>query len=323
MRFRNRSWRIRRTSAPTRPEAPSHTNATSPTPSDPPTLPTVIDGREVRQVSVFDPALTHFGRAYRLGGLPHDEPLAAQREWSELQVGRSRVVLEELISSDVGKGLVLRGGWLLHLWFSDESREPRDLDFVDVSGITPEAFVHDVRATIASSVALPRAGLLVDEVATTDIWTYERAIGRRILIPWRHGAHTGAVQVDVTFGEEIPGAIESAAIGPYAVSCVSKETSLVWKLLWLLTDTHPQGKDFFDAVLLAKHVQLSVPAVDWLRRALGREWPGLSGDIVPHVLSSENWGHFASEFPEFAARSSAIELHDELRRNLIDRTPQA
>ena len=29
--------------------------------------------------------------------------------------------------------------------------------------------------------------------------------------------------------------------------------ALAWKLLWLATDTYPQGKDLYDAVLLAEN----------------------------------------------------------------------
>lgn len=293
---------------------------TPPAPVHPPTLLTTIAGRDVRQMRVFDPALRHYGNAYRLGGPLADESPTVLREWRVQQTERSRVVLQELTSASVGRGLVLRGGWLLYLWFGDQSRDPRDLDFVDVSGATPETFVRDAITAMASSEAIRRAGLLVEEAATTDIWTYERAVGRRLVLPWRHDELTGAVQIDVTFGEEIPGTFESVAVGPYSVRCASKETSLVWKLMWLLTDSDPQGKDFFDAALLSKHIEVSPLAATWLRQAVKASWPGFSGNIVPPVLSSDDWGHFATEYPELASRTSADELHRALQENLTGRT---
>jgi Nucleotidyl transferase AbiEii toxin, Type IV TA system len=151
---------------------------------------------------------------------------------------------------------------------------------------------------------------------TNDIWTYERAVGRRLLVPWVSEGHTGAVQVDVTFEEEIPGSIETVAVGPKTVRCVSKETSLVWKLMWLLTDGHPQGKDFFDAVLLAKNVQLSAESKEWLRRVVAQQDPGFIGDIVPEPLGTQDWSHFESEYPSLAARTTALKLHSELQRHL-------
>lgn len=36
----------------------------------------------------------------------------------------------------------------------------------------------------------------------------------------------------------------------------SDEESLAWKLLWLYSDIHPQGKDLYDAVLLAERTAL-------------------------------------------------------------------
>ncbi len=40
------------------------------------------------------------------------------------------------------------------------------------------------------------------------------------------------------------------------VRSVNKEVSLAWKLLWLETDIYPEGKDLYDAALLAEQTQL-------------------------------------------------------------------
>ena len=40
------------------------------------------------------------------------------------------------------------------------------------------------------------------------------------------------------------------------VLAASNEESLAWKLLWLFSDFYPQGKDRYDAVLLAERTAL-------------------------------------------------------------------
>ena len=42
--------------------------------------------------------------------------------------------------------------------------------------------------------------------------------------------------------------------------------ALAWKLLWLATDTYPQGKDLYDAVLLAEHTTVDQSLVRQLMR---------------------------------------------------------
>ncbi|PYC74957.1 hypothetical protein C7C45_03455 [Micromonospora arborensis] len=41
--------------------------------------------------------------------------------------------------------------------------------------------------------------------------------------------------------------------------------ALAWKLLWLATDRYPQGKDLYDAALLAEHttVTKATSALRW------------------------------------------------------------
>ena len=99
-------------------------------------------------------------------------------------------------------------------------------------------------------------------IATDDIWTYERADGRRILLPWQaEGLPEGTLQIDIVFGERL---FAEPILTPIPTSwneniliwSASKELSLAWKLRWLETDRYPQGKDLYDATLLAEQTQL-------------------------------------------------------------------
>lgn len=56
--------------------------------------------------------------------------------------------------------------------------------------------------------------------------------------------------------------------GPVTVRAASPALSLAWKLFWLETDAYPQGKDLYDAILLAEET-----TVDWslVTRLLARE----------------------------------------------------
>ncbi|HEX6499845.1 MAG TPA: nucleotidyl transferase AbiEii/AbiGii toxin family protein [Micromonosporaceae bacterium] len=110
------------------------------------------------------------------------------------------------------------------------------------------------------------AGLRPERISETAIWTYERADGRRLAIPFSTAdAPDGHMQTDIVFGERVPlppevlrlpGIDQPLLAAPAALA-------LAWKLLWLATDTYPQGKDLYDAVLLAEHtpprLDLTIP----------------------------------------------------------------
>src|SRR5439155_1284533 len=75
------------------------------------------------------------------------------------------------------------------------------------------------------------------------------------------GLPGGAVQVDVVFGEELTEPARRVSVPAADGGCVSVRAagpaqSLAWKLLWLTTDMYPQGKDLYDAVLLAGRFRL-------------------------------------------------------------------
>jgi hypothetical protein len=84
------------------------------------------------------------------------------------------------------------------------------------------------------------------------------------------------------------------------------ELSLAWKLMWLLTDVHGQGKDLYDAVLLAERHPLAYDLLHEVFRISG-EWPYPHrqevslGDLVEAAREVE-WEHFVTEHPRFADR---------------------
>jgi hypothetical protein len=149
----------------------------------------------------------------------------------------------------------------------------------------------------------PRAagGVLVDADHTVDSnisYGYDTGYGSggvRVTIPWHaEDAGSGSVQLDFAYDQTLPDPPVLTAIprgtddGRTAVWTASRELSLAWKLLWLGTDQvtreRSQGKDLYDAVLLAelsgvrpaprllRRVLRAVPDRDILRPASVRAW---------------------------------------------------
>jgi hypothetical protein len=76
----------------------------------------------------------------------------------------------------------------------------------------------------------------------------------------------------------------------------SKPLSLAWKILWLETDMHPQGKDLYDAALLAERTELS-PAL--LQQVLETYCPQTAKRWTPsRILEWRiDWETFQQEYP--------------------------
>jgi hypothetical protein len=248
---------------------------------------------------VFDPALLHFGSAFRPGDPAFDDPSSAAR-WQDARRRATDHVLRAIAESRWGENLVLRGSRLMRAWFGDVAREPGDLDWV----VRPATILlSDPRSTellaglteaVSTRPAPQGLTFLPDTVVEDDIWTYERAAGRRVVFPWRAPELPGgAVQVDVVFGEEffeLPEqmSLATADEGEVTLWTAGLGQSLAWKLLWLETDMHAQGKDLYDAALLAERVFLYrvpslkvrfIPGVpDWPRllrnRSANGSWTG-------------------------------------------------
>ncbi|WP_078964822.1 nucleotidyl transferase AbiEii/AbiGii toxin family protein [Streptomyces aureocirculatus] len=262
------------------------------------------------QPLVFEPALKQYSNAYRAGEprFPDEE---SARGWRRARHSALDTVLAAIADGPWGDHLVLRGSVLLAHWCGDAARDPGDLDFV----VVPKDLAMDDPRTVTlfddiardAEAASAEGPVHIDGTGavTEDIWTYDRVPGRRMLLPWTAaGTAGGTVQLDVVFNETLPTPGRRTALGPLGdgpgcrVLAVSPQLSLAWKLLWLTTDTHPQGKDLYDAVLLAEHTP---PDYATVRAAFvhGGE-DGLrppDSDWMARMCVADEWEHFEAEYP--------------------------
>jgi Nucleotidyl transferase AbiEii toxin, Type IV TA system len=291
-----------------RPAAPPTPVPAAPNPRGlPPTsrLATPDDGAQ--RPRLFDPALRQFRSAFRPGDPKFADPEAAAR-WLELRRRATDHVLRRIAESPWGDDLVLRGSRLSRAWIGDEAREPGDLDWVvDPPSTGPSdrreiSLFHGLFEAVFAPPGPTGVELVTGEVAIDDIWTYERAPGRRVVFPWRSpGLPGGAVQVDVVFGETLaePARWESVPVadgGCVSIKVASPAQSLAWKLLWLETNTYAQGKDLYDAVLLAERFALPAAVLEQTLR-LGGEGP-MPSTAAEFVGDWDvDWDIFRAEYP--------------------------
>ncbi|WP_423833183.1 nucleotidyl transferase AbiEii/AbiGii toxin family protein [Streptomyces manipurensis] len=264
---------------------------------------------------VFDPALKHFGYGYRIADTVVDP--ARRTAWRAARRTALDVVARGVARSGWADSLVLRGSMLMAGWFGEAAREPHDLDFVVVPqnwGIGEPRTERLLRAVAeaAERAAADEGGLAMpaDGAVAEDIWTYERVPGRRLVLPWSApGLPGGQVQLDFVFNEALPVAPEPAELACGAVLlAATPELSLAWKVLWLVSDRHPQGKDLYDAVLLAERHRLPNGLLQEVFRQAG-EAPQPHRDvelldivhIVPEGYVGAEWQHFEAEYPHLAA----------------------
>ncbi|GAA4983684.1 hypothetical protein HD597_000225 [Nonomuraea thailandensis] len=111
------------------------------------------------------------------------------------------------------------------------------------------------------------------------------------------------MQLDFVFNEPLPVPPVTALIPragggePTAVQAATPELSLAWKSLWLASDLWAQGKDLYDAVLLAERVTLPGDLLRWvLREALG-EQEAAEFDLDTIRGWEVNWEEFQAEYP--------------------------
>ncbi|GAB3956562.1 hypothetical protein GCM10027614_69170 [Micromonospora vulcania] len=163
----------------------------------------------VWQSGVFEPALKQYPHAYAMGEPVFEDPAAGVR-WRAARATAMYSVLAALAAAPCGEHLVLRGSVLVRAWLGEQAREPGDLDFVvtpPTLTLTDAAGLFDGMVDAVRRFPPDPTGVLVDadEVAVEDIWTYERAPGRRLVFPWLSpDLPAGTVQVDVVLGEELP-----------------------------------------------------------------------------------------------------------------------
>jgi hypothetical protein len=253
---------------------------------------------------VFDPALKHRQRAFVKGPPPaKDAASALERERSRLL----HLCLEGLAGSRVRDELVVRGSVTLERWFPGRARPAHDLDLVVRNPGTGPHSTHapillgEIEEAICKALAWGEADFVEEEIALEDIWTYERAEGRRLSVPWFSGKVRDVIQVDVVFREplqdvptlEVLG--DDPAVYP-SLWFASRAESLAWKLLWLETDSYPQGKDLYDALLLAEHVALPVELVSAVYAGKGETWQ--HGNTTEFVRALRvDWTGFTALYP--------------------------
>jgi hypothetical protein len=266
--------------------------------------------------NVFDPALKHFGRAFRLG-----DPISLEPEIRHQWLNARQQVIDHLLRLINGSlwnyHLVLRGSLLLKSWLGDVAREPGDIDWVfrpeniGIQNSLAGQLFDELIQMVSDHPHTGNVTIDIAKISMDNIWTYERADGRRIVFPWKvQGLPPGELQMDVVFGEElfaeaIETSIPSVDGGSVLIWSVTKELSLAWKLLWLATDSYPQGKDLYDATLLAEQTQLPFDLLyqvlqsspDWKRQASKSNFSWQSG--FPWVMDEEyvDWDNFKLEYP--------------------------
>ncbi|MFF4156442.1 nucleotidyl transferase AbiEii/AbiGii toxin family protein [Streptomyces sp. NPDC001678] len=271
-----------------------------------------VPGEGVVQHPVYDPAANHHVLGMRLS-----EPRFTDPERGEAWFTARRHALDHVLAAVAGspwaEHLVLRGSVLLKAWFGDAAREPGDLDFVVVPDTwrleddRTDAMLDGIaRAAEAASrasggsVRIDAAGAVSDE-----IWTYDRVPGRRLVLPWTAGADLppGTVQLDFVFNETLPAPPVLTGIpplgggtgGPVSLMAASPELSLVWKILWLVSDMHPEAKDLYDAVLLAESVTVPYELLKHVLTEAG-EWSGLS--YILGEAGEVDWPEFEKDYPD-------------------------
>ncbi|MEN3612398.1 nucleotidyl transferase AbiEii/AbiGii toxin family protein [Plantactinospora sp. ZYX-F-223] len=275
-------------------------------PDYPPTYRPLPADPTVRQRAAFDPALKQYPNAYRAG-----EPAFLVTATGQRWIGARHTAMNRILSAVAAtrwgaEHLVLRGSVTMAAWVGSAAREPGDLDFVvtphTVRSDSPDAraLLDDLKAAVRS---IPDdAGLRADQITESAIWTYERADGRRLVVPFSTPeAPDGHVQLDIVFGERLPIAPEVLVLPGVDEPLLAAPAalSLAWKLLWLATDMYPQGKDLYDAVLLAEHTTVDRDLV----RALMRDELGAEADAftAETVLGWDvDWANFVDEYPGVA-----------------------
>jgi hypothetical protein len=266
----------------------------------PPTYLPLPAAASVRQTAAFDPAVKHYPHAYRAGE-PAFADAGTARRWRRARRAALEHVLGVLARSRWAGHLVLRGSVTMAAWVGEAAREPGDLDFV----VIPHSITSDSPAArelldgiVAALAADPGAGLQPDRTVHSAIWTYERADGRRLAVPFLAAdAPGGAVQVDLVFGERLPMAPEAVTLpgADRPVLAAPAPLALAWKLLWLATDTYPQGKDLYDAALLAEHTTVDIALVrDLLRAELGAAAATFSAEDL--LSLTVDWPNFTDEY---------------------------
>ncbi|GHG70618.1 nucleotidyl transferase AbiEii/AbiGii toxin family protein [Comamonas sp. JC664] len=259
------------------------------------------------RADVFDPALRHHGRAF-IKGPPHFEDPAEEARFRTTRARVLRRCLAAIGHAPVGDRLVVRGSAVLEVWYGERARPAKDLDVV----VTPasvgpnshegEKLLRDLAQAITDVLRVEGTNLDPAAIPVDAIWTYERAEGRRLTFPWFwEGRVRDSVQVDVVFNEPLLTAPIALTVDAVPVRVASKEESLAWKLLWLADDGYPQGKDLYDAVLLAEDTSLPPGLLQRVFEAKSSDcWQDEFNQGEFHFHTRVDWPNFALEHPTLA-----------------------
>ena len=271
----------------------------------------------VKRPDVFEPALLQYQRAFRPGEPQFADPLLA-RPWRDARRRVMDHVLCSISASPWGEHLVLRGSLLLKAWLGDAARDPGDIDFTVIphTKLISEPWAAELFAGLVEVVRdQPLVGrgieIVPHEVATDEIWTYDRAPGKRVVFPWKaEGLPGGVVQCDVVFGERIDPPPTRTLItagslggGECTVWAATREQSLAWKILWLETDRYAQGKDLYDAALLAEQTTLPKSLLE--RTLLAEPGHRMTAPIDAELplTWTIDWDNFKLEYPHVEGES--------------------
>jgi hypothetical protein len=244
----------------------------------------------------FDPALKHYRRAFI------QIPELSKRDVT------LEACIQGIAQARVREHVVLRGSLSLARWFGSDARSPHDVDLIvrddTIGPSSTEAFtiLDELRVAACEGLRKREIRVLGDEISTDNIWTYERAEGRRVSIPYdaENGA-LDAVQIDVVFRSPLLQAPTFERVVPDnshdGIWMAIKAESLAWKLLWLASDSHPQAKDLYDAVLLAEAVSLPRTLLEQTINDDTIRWPEVLDRIV---MDQDTWRELLAENLKFA-----------------------
>ena len=259
------------------------------------------------RADVFDPALRHHGRAFIKGPHCFEDPA----EETRFKTARAQVLrrcLAAIGQAPMGDRLVARGSAVLEVWYGEHARPAKDLDVVVTpASVLPASdeglrLLSDLARAITDVLRLEGTNLDPATIPVDDIWTYERAEGRRLTFPWFwEGRVRDTVQVDIVFNEPLLTAPVALTVEGVPVRVASKEESLAWKLLWIADDGYPQGKDLYDAVLLAENASLPPGLLQRVFEAKDSAcWREEFNQGEFQLHTHVDWENFALEHPALA-----------------------
>ena len=253
---------------------------------------------------------------------PYIDELETVQQWPEVADGAAR--FEFWREEEFGTG------------GSHPRTPPEGLNWIpDLDAYEPDNLRWHVADLVRDSPKTAEGILLdPDGISYSDDWAESYADGgggTRLLIPWQaQGLEPDRLRLDFAYDETLADTPVWAAVPrgdggtPTAVRTASRESSLAWKLLWLnadsATDTGSQGKDLYDAVLLAESDQTRLtPSL--LRKVLRRSpSSGVAEFCLDAIrVSDEEWTRFQQSHP--LALGPARQWIDRLGRALGSSAP--